>query len=245
MKTLTLVLALWTSIVGVGAQTLAVAPVLPILVTSSDGLKADGGQSVELVREAARRARIDIDVQIQPWSRAIQTATRAPNVLLFPVLRTPDRESTFEWLGPVNRAEYWVVRRSAGTAPAIKTLAELDGKSIGILANSGVGSFLHTQLPKATFQEVNKYASLGPMLLADRFEYLLIIRGPFLVELDQIGSPRTAVQMLFPVKGILSDPNSYLVVAKDSDPALVQGLRQAMQSMVTDGTWEKIYRKYQ
>lgn len=223
----------------------AVAPLLPILVSSSDGEKADGGQAVEIVNEVGRRAGIPIVIGVQPWTRAMFTATNSPNTLFFPVVRTSDREALFEWIGPVNRIEYWVFKRKDSPAPAAKALQELKQASIGVLANDALSSYLQAELPQAKIQSMPKYESLTPMLIAGRFDYLVAVRAPFMQNLDQLGIVRGEVQPLFQVQGNTSDSRAYLVMSKGSDPTLVSKLRKALKSMEDDGVWEKTYRKYQ
>jgi polar amino acid transport system substrate-binding protein len=228
-----------------GAQVRAVAPALPILVTSTDGVTADGGQSVELVREASRRAGLSVSVEIQPWVRALSTAQKNPNVLLFPVTRTPDREAQFEWLGPVNRLEYWIFRSTTGQAPRLTNVAELGNYSIGVLKNDAAAQYLHGRFPESQLQEASEYSSLPPMLLAGRFDYLAAVPPSLYAALADLGKAKTQVQPLFAIPNLSSNPFSYVVAAKGTDPTLVAKLRQGFESMANDGTWETIFRKYQ
>jgi polar amino acid transport system substrate-binding protein len=223
----------------------AVAPALPILVSSADGLKASGGQAVEILNEVARRAGVKVDVEIQPWSRAMHTASSSKNVLLFPLTRTMERESTFEWIGPVNRVEYWVFKRANGTAKAAKTMHELENASIGTLANDALTLFLRAEIPQAHFQSIAKYESLVPMLMAGRFDYLISTRATTLQFAEQAGFHRSDLQPLFKVRANLADERSYLVMVKGSDPAVIKLLGDAFKAMEKDGSWEKIYLQYQ
>ncbi|QDL55846.1 substrate-binding periplasmic protein [Rhodoferax aquaticus] len=240
-----LVATLCFSLGAVQAQVLAVAPKLPVLVTSADGKTPDGGQAVEILTEAARRAGLTLKMEIQPWSRALLTGSQTANVLLFPVVRTAEREAQFEWLGPVNRVEYWVFRRTEGLAPVAKTLDDLKSASIGTLANNANNEWLKAKLPMATIQPVPLYSSLAPMLFLDRFDYLVAARSTFFAELERLGKPRASVQALFPLVDDVADAKSYVVLAKGSDPQLVRSIRTALERMAADGTWDKMYRKYQ
>jgi polar amino acid transport system substrate-binding protein len=236
-------LVLCTSLVT--GQVRAVAPTLPILVTSSDGLTADGGRAVDLVREAARRAGVPVTFEVEPWVRALGMVQKTPNVLLFPVARTPDREGLFDWIGPVNRVEYWFFRLANGPAPVLTGLDGLGSRTVGVLKNDAVSAYLRTRVPRDQIQEISEYSSLPPMFLAGRFDYLAAVPSSLYGALADLGKPRTVVQALFAVPQLSSDPYSYVVVQKGSDPALVAGLHQALDAMVKDGTWETMFRKYQ
>jgi polar amino acid transport system substrate-binding protein len=246
MQRITVILVLGLiSALSLSAQVVAVAPVLPILVTSSDGVHADGGQSVELVAEAARRANLTLELLVQPWTRALVTLGQSKNSVLFPLVRTQEREFLYDWIGPVNRVEYWVFAlRDRGPYTA-KGLTALPQGTWGALANDAAFDFLRDRVPDERLQGAANYSSLAPMFLTGRFDYLAVVPSSFLAELDRLGKPRSTVQALFPLEGVVSDPYSYLVAAKGADPSLVKALRQALAAMVADGTWERIYQKYQ
>ncbi|WP_252274216.1 substrate-binding periplasmic protein [Pseudomonas subflava] len=61
------------------------------------------GYAVEVVRELVRRTDSEADVELVPWTRGYYLARHEPNVALFMVVRTPEREPMFRWVGPILR----------------------------------------------------------------------------------------------------------------------------------------------
>ena len=51
------------------------------------------GYSVEVVRAALGGAGLDYSMTIYPWARAYQIGRAQPNVLIFSIVRTPEREA--------------------------------------------------------------------------------------------------------------------------------------------------------
>ncbi|MFT6898668.1 MAG: polar amino acid transport system substrate-binding protein [Paraglaciecola sp.] len=60
-----------------------------------------GGYLVELIQGILNQAGIQQQILAAPWERVIKEAHNKPNVLVFPLARTPDREADFHWLTPL------------------------------------------------------------------------------------------------------------------------------------------------
>lgn len=59
------------------------------------------GYSVELVRELIRRTGSQASIKLLPWTRAYSLAKSDLDTALFSVVRTVERESLFQWVGPI------------------------------------------------------------------------------------------------------------------------------------------------
>ncbi|SDE26638.1 substrate-binding periplasmic protein [Kordiimonas lacus] len=54
-----------------------------------------------LVEEMLRRADVSATFELLPWQRGFRDASTTPNVCLYGMNRTPERETMFEWVGPL------------------------------------------------------------------------------------------------------------------------------------------------
>jgi len=66
------------------------------------------GYSTELVKNLASAANIPLQIELLPWSRAMLRARTEPNVLIFSMLRTPEREDRYHWVGPIDDMSIYV-----------------------------------------------------------------------------------------------------------------------------------------
>ncbi len=57
------------------------------------------GYSTAIVEELLKRAKLPYEVNSYPWSRSYKMAQTLPNVLIFTLARTPERENEFQWIG--------------------------------------------------------------------------------------------------------------------------------------------------
>lgn len=78
------------------------------------------GFSTEVVKAAAVRAGLKHTLDMYPWARAYAMAKAKPNVLIYSMLRTPEREHMFKWAGELARitVSFYRLSRRADVTPA-------------------------------------------------------------------------------------------------------------------------------
>lgn len=69
------------------------------------------GMAVDLARMIQKIIGSKDPIEVMPWPRAYQTALTQPNVLLFSVVKTPERQKYFTFLGPIATGEISVYAR--------------------------------------------------------------------------------------------------------------------------------------
>jgi polar amino acid transport system substrate-binding protein len=91
------------------------------------------GYATELVRALQKQVMDNSEIQIMPESRALLSASRQPNVLLFGFSRTQDREQKYHWIMPLLRKR-WVLYVHKNNPLKINNLDELRNlESIGVV----------------------------------------------------------------------------------------------------------------
>jgi len=98
------------------------------------------GQSTERVLQVLNTAKVDFTLALYPWTRALNLATTQPNVLLYTVLRTPDREDLFHWVCPVAKKRVHQLYRLTERTD-IKIKSEQDVKNYSVVVTRD--TFLH------------------------------------------------------------------------------------------------------
>ena len=129
---------------GLGLGLLVAAPAafaqaVPITVVSevtpysyaSDGVTP--GPATELVRMTLERAGIPAHLDVYPWARAYDMALNAPNVLIYLLVRTPEREPLFHWTAEVLPLKYHLYRLSNRPEVAVARLDDARRYAIGVI----------------------------------------------------------------------------------------------------------------
>ncbi|MGC9445293.1 MAG: transporter substrate-binding domain-containing protein [Candidatus Methanospirareceae archaeon] len=92
------------------------------------------GISVDLLESVTEELGVKVDrkeVHLVPWAEGYQTALTQPNTVLFSTARTPEREQSFKWAGPIyTDREVLFARRDRGIT--IQSPDDLTGYRIGV-----------------------------------------------------------------------------------------------------------------
>jgi polar amino acid transport system substrate-binding protein len=108
-------------------------------------LAADGtltGATTEIVQALLKSLGAETPIETMPWARAYKIALNQPNVLIFSILRTHQREALFHWLGAISPVEMQIFSLpDAGIAP-LSDLMELNGQTIGMVRGSSQYEFI-------------------------------------------------------------------------------------------------------
>lgn len=149
-------------------------------------VQADGeivGSSTVIVEKTLRNSNIPYTLNIYPWARSYDVALNHANVLIYSMIRTPEREKLFHWVCPLSSVEYFVFTLATKKEMVVNSLDDLKKYSIGITRGTFLNHFLekkgfvdgiHLQLTgdsKASFRK----------LLANRID-LIIDTKEFIAE---------------------------------------------------------------
>lgn len=145
---------------------------------------APQGYAYELIAAMSAHMGRQTDLNFYPWARAIKMTAEGSSYGVFPLARTPDRETGYKWLIPLATVKYTFFGRRPALAGKIDiehaTMGELRGLRIGLLRGSPIASnlleknFQHIVYEK-NYQDLLRMLALGgidaiyagyPMLIA-------------------------------------------------------------------------------
>lgn len=107
------------------------------------------GSAVTIVKELMKRSGTNYSLKVLPWRRAFRQARQRPNTCIFVINRIPERETQFQWVGPLIEGG-WALFRRPGSSLEIASLSDLRSYVV-----TGVGgSAPVTSLEKAAGIEV-------------------------------------------------------------------------------------------
>lgn len=129
-----------------------------------------GGPGAALVARLQSASDVQLNPQVMPIARALQTIAQLPNTCLVGLPRTPDRELDFRWAGPWASTSIALYGR-AGEQRHVDGPQDLRGARIAVLRQSIPAAWLKEQ--GLTSQQVNDAAAGLRMLQAGRVDYWL------------------------------------------------------------------------
>lgn len=91
------------------------------------------GPATEVVEATLRGAGLTTyRIGMYPWARAYDMALKEPNVLIYLIARTPEREQLFKWAGEFMTMEYHLYRLKERNDIVVKTLDDARHYTIGV-----------------------------------------------------------------------------------------------------------------
>ncbi len=103
------------------------------------------GLSTELVLAILAEAGVSATIEMFPWARAFNIARSQPNVLIYNMARTPEREEQFHWLGTVAAYQLGFVGLSHRQDITITSLDEALAFTIAVQRDDLSANFLLQQ----------------------------------------------------------------------------------------------------
>ncbi|WP_420334555.1 substrate-binding periplasmic protein [Roseibium sp.] len=238
------------SVTGVSADT----PSIRIVTQSFAPLQWDNdgkpdGYVTQYIAEVIGRVKETVpleaaSVEFMPWKRAMLTARSVPNVLLFSLSRTQEREDQFLWLGEVSPYGQYFYQLRTKPDVAADTVADLKGTGLRIGVQDGGN--LHAYLQRTGLEAsgqlmpITDYRQGIEMLYLGRID-LLPLTG-FLAEASACRQGYDGA-LLRPVVFIedLAKP-LWAVFSRGTDPMIVEAFRSEMAALKDSGYLEEQMR---
>ncbi|MFY7866361.1 substrate-binding periplasmic protein [Roseateles sp.] len=85
------------------------------------------------------------DFKIYPWARAYDLALKQPNVLIYLIARTPEREARFKWVGELTRLDIDFYRLKSRPEIQLRSLAEARQYKVGVVRDDVRHQYLSLQ----------------------------------------------------------------------------------------------------
>ena len=179
------------------------------------------------------------DIQILPWARGYRMAQEQPGTCLFSMTVTEPRRELFAFAEPLIESSVSIVAaRSSGLE--ISSIDDLASLTIGVVREDIGEQSLLADGAQATISRADSARSLVRMLTAGRFDAIAYGMDTALWNMQQEGIDSSAYESVFTLReGVMG-----YACHKDTDPAIMEQLQQALDALVADGTVARIRAEY-
>jgi len=208
-------------------------------VSFKNGDKTDG-MAVDVVEALKKRIGSNAQIQLVPWNRGYKALLEEPNVMLFTVGRSEEREKLMTLVGPVAISRTVLYTRKGNAAKLLSLGDDIHEVAVGayrgsIFADTAVKKGFKTLDLASTPQVVAK------MLMMGRFD--LWSEGSIVVPsvLKEIGHSVDEVEKVM----VLDSLELYLAFSSRTPLATIKQWEDALRQMKKDGSFQKIYQKWQ
>lgn len=197
------------------------------------------GLVTEVVRELTARVGLHTRLEVYPWKRAYMMAQILPEACLFATNRTPQRESLFQWVGPLAQGG-WVLFSLAEQPITLSALAEVDEKGhvIGVHAGSAVETYLRAQGVTA-LDPVTEAGVNADKLVSRRIDLWAGGRADSPYKMRLRGLSARLHESLVLTESVIS-----MACNLEVPKPVIAALNAALAAMRADGSLEAIAAKY-
>lgn len=225
LKSLCAVLFFLLAVSAYAASIRVVTELSPPHQTVEDGRVA--GVSTQIVEATLQQAGLQSRIEVYPWARAFYIATSTPNVLIYNMARTTEREAEFHWIGPVATYRLGLVRLTERTDLNPNHLKDLGSAVIAVQRDDFSYHWLKQQGMKVG-KELQLSADIlesWRLLLKGKVDYVIDDEAALTLMEKQFAQPQGITRFVLAIPQL--EQKTYLAASKDTDPELVKKLQQA------------------
>ncbi len=204
------------------------------------------GLSTEVVRAVLQQAGIEAEIRVMPWARAYDIALNEENVLIYSIVRTPQREKLFKWVGTVAPAR-WLLYAQPGRGIRLERLEDARGYRVATVNQDageqyllGKGFELGKSLQSSNAYEANyEKFKLGrvDLWISDELNARYLVR--------QAGDdPAVMLSNALPLPDLGPEGAMDMAFSRRTPDATVERFRAALRAIRQNGTYDRIQKKW-
>ncbi len=196
------------------------------------------GPAVDIVRAIEKRLGVDAPIKVYPWARGYTFLQTKPNTALFTIIRSPEREKLFKWVGPLAEKKIGLFARRDSTI-RLESLGQARKYVIGVQLD---GAGMH-HLKAEGFEKLD--ASIRPVgnlkkLLSGRNDLWYSSDATALGNCRRLKMKTCDVRLVL----LLRQIELYVAFSKATADTIVAQWQQAYDAPYAHGTVERIYRDH-
>jgi polar amino acid transport system substrate-binding protein len=207
--------------------------------------KAIGGLSTEIVTATLQASKLDYNLEAHPWSLSYNRALHHPNTCIYSLAYIPERKMRFQWIGQITKSTislYALSKRSI----VIQNLAQAKNYKIAVIKDDVTHHFLISKgfVENENLYVMNNYDSLLKLLeIPSRQIDLVVLNDDLLANRVKNSVKAKKYKGVFTLKDLILD--FYFACSLNTDKAIVDTLRKAMDKMEEQGINSAIKKKWQ
>lgn len=220
-----------------------------ILVLTGDRVRASDvdsharGYGREFIDKLMLDAGLRYTLEPQPFARALKTLDTNPSAVLFPMLRTVERESKYQWIGLLAKRNYYLYRLESRSDIVVHTLEDAKRYRIGVLRGDVRTDYLRAQgfvegMDKG-LELVNVSFSLLKMQQAGRIDLVVFSDEGLKLACEEA---KIRCDGMVPAFRLDLASGLWLAASPQMPPALVGTLRKAFQKQEDSGYLGKLMK---
>lgn len=199
---------------------------MPPLQLAKSGHKMQGS-SADFVSKVMTSTTLPFTTDVFPWARSYRIAQSEPNVVIFPLIRTQEREKDFHWIGKIWSFSAAIYKHSARQNITVASLEDAKNYNIAVYRND----FFHHYLIKEGFNEAKLFPASGieqsiGLFINGRVDLIVIDSSIFEFYINQYNKKIAKFEKLISLDDVRHN-DAYIAMSKQTSPSVVQQVKDS------------------
>ena len=197
------------------------------------------GISTKIVKKLLNTLEIEATITSYPWARSYKKALKEKNILIYPLVRTPERERCFQWIGVVATGKTYLYSLQKRHDIDVHTLDDAKKYSIGVLRNAVRFCYLKNRHFTKLVEDSTPCASAQKLILG-WVDLWAVDENTANYTLSMMGrDPHRCIKRNLPLDIEL---DGYLAFSKNADRELVESFKKAFLQLQASGEYDKMMK---
>tara|TARA_R110002124_G_scaffold70290_4_gene188709 strand:- start:69410 stop:70177 length:768 start_codon:yes stop_codon:yes gene_type:complete len=202
------------------------------------------GALVELVQAVLAKAELSGTIEIQPFARGYKTTQTQKNTFMFSLLKTPNREAMFQWVGQTYKSTAVLVGLKSRQDIKLLSLESAKPYIVGTIRGYHSDHFLHkkgfTEQENLSLSVTSK--QMWSMLFNGRIDLVLTNYMALDREITQAGFDASNIA---PYLSLANFPTElYIATGLATSNKVIVRLASALAAIKKSGVYQQILTKY-
>ena len=198
------------------------------------------GVSTDVVKEVLRRANLPYRISLYPWARAYHMAQNQPNVLIYSIGRSSQREALFQWVDVIAPYNVFLYRLKSRPEVQVQRIDQLPRYRIGAVRDDVRAQYLERN--GITADLVVDDSANAKKLASQRIDLFPIDEIALVALYRREGMDPQSVEKALHLPDLSS--GLYMAFSLQTAPEIVERCRNALREMRRDGTLDRIKAAY-
>lgn len=200
------------------------------------------GLGTEIVQAILKQAGMKSDIKVYPWARTYRMALNEPNTMVYLIIRLPERENLFKWVGPIVPVRSVIHKLKNRRDIQLRSLDDAKKYKIGTTRNAAG----HQYLVKRGFQEnvniflENSNAKSVQILYKGFVDLESSVEMNFKYEASRQGYSNRDVEEAW----LLFENQGYIAFSTSTPDHIIEKVQTALDILKDQGVVDNVIQKY-
>ena len=169
----------------------------------------------------------DNTIQLLPWARGYHNVLNQENSMLYSMVRTPEREALFQWVGPIGKMTLGIIAKKS-TQMKVTTLESLRQYKIATIPDTASEkALIDMGLRVENFERFSNRTSQLKKLQENRVDAIAFSVEAAFSLLKEMGCDVSEYEVVY----VLKESDLYFAFSKNTSPKMISSLNETLKTL--------------